>query len=184
MDPNSAKRWSNLEEQFFKGVDHQLLGKLREQMEQEQSAEAIMRLTSIGDKALAERIAGLKVAPETLAAFCLVPLVAVAWANDNVDADEKYVIDRAAKSAGLDDNCLKLLSGWLAARPGSELFDTWCQYAKVLAMSMTETERVAMQKHVVSQATAVAKASGGVLGIGAISPNEKSVLDKISGALA
>lgn len=184
MDQNSPQKWFNLEEQFYKSLDNQLLEKLRSQADIEQTAESIMKLTGITDGEVAAKIASLKVSPETLAAFCLVPLVAVAWASDDVDADERYVIDQAAKSAGLDQHCLDLLTSWLNKRPGSELFDTWCSYAKALTASMDESHRVSLRDHIVGQATAVAKASGGVLGIGAISASEKATLDKIKAALA
>lgn len=184
MSSNSPQKWFNLEEQFFKSLDNQLLDQLREREELEHTAESIMSVTGITDKQVAARMASLKIAPGTLAAFCLVPLVAVAWASDDVDADERYVIDQAAKSAGLDDTCLKMLSGWLNARPGSELLEAWCAYTKALVASLNEGERVSLREHIIGQATAVAKASGGVLGIGAVSASEKATIEKIQAALA
>ena len=184
MSSNSPQKWFNLEEQFYKSLDNQLLDQLREKEELEQTTESIMKVTGITDKAVAAKIASLKVSPSTLAAFCLVPLVTVAWASDDVDANERYVIDQAAKASGLDDTCLAMLAGWLNTRPGSELFETWCAYAKSLAASMNEDERISLRDHCVGQAIAVAKASGGVLGFGAISASEKATLEKIKAALA
>lgn len=184
MDQNSPQKWFNLEEQFYKSLDNQLLEKLRSQAEIEQTAESIMKLTGITNQEVAAKIASLNISSQTLAAFCLVPLVAVAWASDDVDADERYVIDQAAKAAGLDQHCLDLLAGWLNKRPGSELFNTWCEYSKALVAAMDESHRVSLREHVVGQATAVAKASGGVLGIGAISASEKATIEKIKAALA
>jgi hypothetical protein len=183
MSSNSPQKWFNLEELFYKNLDNQLLDKLREQEELEQTSESIMKVTGITDKAVAAKMAGLKIAPDTLSAFCMVPLVAVAWASDDVDADEKYVIDQAAKSAGLNENCLKMLAGCLATRPSSELLDTWCAYTKALVATLNEGERISLRDHIVGQATAVAKASGGVLGIGAISSSERATIEKIKAAL-
>lgn len=183
MDQHSPQKWFNLEEQFFKSLDNQLLEKIREQTDLVETAEEIMKLTGITSKEVATKIAALRISPQTLAAFCLVPLVAVAWASDDVDADERQVIEQAATAAGLDERCLKLLSGWLNRRPASELFDTWCEYAKVLVSSMDESHRVSLRDHIVGQSTAVAKASGGILGIGAISASEKAVLERIKTAL-
>jgi len=183
MDQNSPQRWFNLEEQFFKSLDNQLLEQLRERNEIEQTAESIMQLTGINDHAVAEKIASLRVSSETLAAFRLVPLVAVAWASDYVDANEKYVIDQAAEKAGLDETAMQLLGEWLKNRPGSELLDTWCEYAASLVASLDEPHRRSLRDQIVAQATDVARAAGGILGFGSISPSEKATLQKIDQAL-
>lgn len=184
MSSNSPQKWFNLEEQFYKQLDNQLLEQLREQEDLDQTTESIMKATGIVDKDVAAKMASLKIAPGTLAAFTLVPLVAVAWASDDVDDNERYVIDQAAKSAGLDDASLKMLAGWLSVRPGSELLDAWVAYSKSLCASLNESERIRLRDHVVGQSMAVAKSSGGVLGIGAVSPSEKAAIEKIKAALA
>jgi hypothetical protein len=183
MDQNSPQRWFNLEEQFFKSLDHQLLERLREKNEIEHTAETIMQLTGISDHAVAAKIASLKVSSETLAAFRLVPLVAVAWASDYIDPNEKYVIDQAAEKAGLDEAAMNLLGEWIKNRPGSELLDTWCDYAAALVASLDESHRRSLRDQILSQATQVAQAAGGILGFGSISPGEKATIDKIRSAL-
>lgn len=183
MDQNSPQRWFNLEEQFFKSLDNQLLDRLREQSRLSQSAESIMQLTGISDHGLAEKIAAMNVSAETLAAFRLVPLVAVAWASDHIDPNEQYVIDQAAEQAGLDEASLSLLGQWTANRPGSELLDTWCEYATALVQSLDEAHRKSLRDQIVAQAQAVAKASGGILGFGSVSPSEKATIEKIKKAL-
>jgi hypothetical protein len=183
MDPNSPQRWFNLEEQFFKSLDHQLLTKLREQSRISQSADSIMQLTGINDHELAEKIASMDVSAETLAAFRLVPLVAVAWANDHIAPNEQYVIDQAAENAGLDESAMKLLGQWTSNRPGSELLETWCEYASALVQSLDESHRNSLREQIVGQAMAVARASGGILGIGSVSPSEKATIQKIKQAL-
>jgi tellurite resistance protein len=183
MDQNSPQRWFNLEEQFFKSLDHQLLNRLREQSRLSQTAESIMQLTGISDHALAEKIAAMNVSAETLAAFRLVPLVAVAWASDHIDPNERYVIDQAAEQAGLDEASLGLLGQWTASRPGSELLDTWCEYAAALVQSLDEAHRKSLRDQILAQAQAVAKASGGILGFGSVSPSEKAAIEKIRKAL-
>jgi hypothetical protein len=183
MDQHSPQKWFNLEEQFYKSLDNQLLENLRAQSEREQNAESIMKLTGLTDRAVADKLASINIKAETLAAFCLVPLVTVAWADDHVAADESYVIERAASEAGLDANCLAILKSWLKTRPGSELFETWCAYSKALAASLNEAERISLRDHVIAKSSAVAKSSGGVLGLGAVSPSEKAALERIKAVL-
>jgi hypothetical protein len=183
MDQNSPRKWFNLEEQFFKNLDNQLLERLRSQSDVQQSAQSIMKVTGIQNEAVATKLAALDITVETLAAFNLVPLVAVAWANDSVDSDEKYVVQQAAQAAKLDEGSLSLLGAWLERRPGPELMDAWCDYTRALVANLNEPERLTLREHVLEKATAVARSSGGLLGLGAVSGNERATLERIQAAL-
>ncbi len=186
MSQNSTQRWFNLEERFFAEMDQQLLDKLKHEMSEKKSADAIMQVTGIGDSHLAEEIAALEITVETLSAFRLAPLVAVAWADDRVEEAERYAIIRAAEKSGLkaDDVSMKLLDTWTRRRPGSELLDAWCDYAKALCASLGEQHRAALKKEVLAQVEAVAQASGGFLGFGSVSHGEKAVMKRIEQALS
>ena len=186
MSENSTKRWFSLEEKFFAGVDHELMEKLRDQMTVEESAAAIMQVIGISDKHLAEEIANMNVTAETLSAFRLVPLVAVAWADDRVEENERYAITQAAQKSGIspDEPAMKLLESWTVRRPGDELMDAWCDYTKALCGSLNEGHRQALKKEIMSSVEAVAEACGGLLGFGSVSPSEKAMIARIEKALS
>lgn len=186
MSQNSPQKWFNLEEQFYKGLDQQLINRLKADMEIAESAEAIARVTGITNTHLAEEIAKLKVNVGTLAAFRLVPMVAVAWADDRVEENERYVITKAAEKSGIakDDPAMELLDSWTRRRPGEELLETWCEYAHALQASLTEVHREALRKEVVEQVQTVAEAAGGILGFGSVSPAEKAIIRKVEAALS
>jgi uncharacterized tellurite resistance protein B-like protein len=186
MSQNSPQRWFNLEEHFFHDVDQHLLDKLREQASVEQSAEAIMRVMGITDRALAEEIAKINITVETLAAFRLAPLVAVAWADDRIEENERYVITTAAEKSGMkpEDAAMKLLESWTVRRPSAELLEAWCDYTKSLCGSLSEEHRRVLKQEVMEQVNAVAHASGGFLGFGSVSPSEKDVIARIESSLA
>jgi hypothetical protein len=186
MSQHSPKQWFNLEEKFFSDVDNHLLENLRQRMTTAQTAEEITRVLGVNDLHLAEEIAKMNVTVETLAAFRLVPLVAVAWANDRVEENERYTIMLAAEKSGLsaEDPATELLRSWTHRRPPTELLDAWCEYAKTLAASLNEEHRLALKKEVMQQAHSVAEASGGVLGFGSVSSSEKAVLDRVEQALS
>ena len=186
MSQNSAQRWFNLEEHFFANVDQKLLDKLKAQMSVEKSSEAIMQVTGVGDKHLAEEIANLNITVETLSAFRLAPLVAVAWADDRVEESERYAILRAAEKSGIsaDDVAMKLLESWTERRPHDELLNAWCDYAQALCASLNEEHRLALKKEVLEQVSVVAHASGGFLGFGSVSPSEKATIKRIEDALS
>ncbi|GIW97758.1 MAG: hypothetical protein KatS3mg111_1091 [Pirellulaceae bacterium] len=182
---HSPQKWFNLEELFFSEVDNRLLERLRGELETAQTAEQIMRVTGINDRALAEAMAKLHISVDTLAAFRLAPLVVVAWADDRIDSNERFVITRAAEKAGIqpDEPAMELLNAWTEKRPPKELFETWCDYAKALNESLTEVHRKSLRDEVLKQVREVAEAAGGFLRFGSISPSEKAVIERIEQVL-
>ncbi len=186
MAENSPKKWFNLEEQFFAQMDHQLLEKLRKEQSVTQTAESIMRITGITDAKVAAELAQVGVTIETLTAFRLVPLVAVAWADDRLEENERDAVLQAAEKSGIDpaEPAMAMLRSWLTTRPSTELLDAWCHYTKSLSASLNGETRKVLQKEVLNLVDNVARSAGGVLGFGSVSPSEKAVIDRIEQALA
>ncbi len=185
MSQHSPKQWFNLEERFFSDLDQQLLAKIRNQQSTTETAEAIMKITGIVDEALAREISQVGITPETLTAFRLVPLIAVAWADDSLSDKERTSIFAAAEKSGISDGepSMAILREWLRKRPTSDLLDAWCDYAKSLSLSLNGELRAVLKKEILQQVHAVARASGGLLGIAAESESEKAVIGKVESAL-
>jgi len=186
MAENSPKKWLNLEEHFFAQMDQRLLEKLRKEQSTTQTAESIMKITGITDPKVAAELAALGVTIETLTAFRLVPLVAVAWADDRLESNERDAILQAAEKSGIDPSepAMAMLKSWTMKRPGAELMEIWCHYSKSLSASLNEATRAVFRKEVVEQVQAVARSAGGVLGIASISPSEKAIIERVERALA
>jgi hypothetical protein len=186
MADSSPKKWFKLEESFFHAVDEKLLENLRRQSATEERAASIQRVAGLDNPALAREIAALDISVESLTALRLIPLVAVAWADERVDDTERFRVLKAAEKAGIveGDPAYDLLKLWLARRPSHELLDTWIEYARSLAMSLDGESRKNLHKTVLDQVRSVAEASGGLLGFAAISPSEKAVIERIDAALA
>ena len=186
MAENSPKKWLNLEEHFFAQMDQQLLKKLREEQSITQTAESIMKITGFTDEKVAAELARVGITIETLTAFRLVPLVAVAWADDRLEENERDAILQAAQKAGIDPSepAMAMLKAWTTKRPSSELLDTWCHYSKALSASLNGPMRAVLQKEVLEQVETVARSAGGVLGFGSISPSEQAIIDRVEQALA
>ena len=182
MSTNSPKKWLNLEEHFFAQMDQQLLEKLRQEQSSTQSAAAIMKVTGIADEGLAKELASVGITIETLTAFRLVPMVMVAWADDRMEESERDAILLAAQKTGIDpaDPAMAMLKSWTQKRPSFELFEAWKHYCKSLSESLNGPEREVLRKQLVQQVTDVARASGGVLGFGSISANEKAIIDCVN----
>ncbi len=185
MSQNSPQKWFNLEEHFFKDLDQQLLADLRNEKETADTANDIMQVTGIQDSELAGAMAELKVTVDTLAAFRLVPLVAVAWADDRVEENERYSIAKAAEKSGIsaDEPAMALLNSWTTRKPPRELLEAWCEYSAALCESLSEAHRATLKKEIMEQVHKVAEANGGVLGFGSVSDNEKELIGKVEAAL-
>ncbi len=186
MSQNSPKQWFNLEERFFSDVDNKLLEKMRSEMTVSQTAEEIMRVAGINDQKLAAEIAGMNITVETLSAFRLVPLIAVAWADDRIEENECTELQAAAEKAGIgeDSAAMQLVCAWIKRRPSAELLDAWCEYAVALSSSLAGPQREVLKREVLGQVQTIAKSAGGVLGFGAVSNSEQVVIARIEKALS
>lgn len=186
MSQNSPKQWFNLEERFFSEIDNKLMDRLRSEMNASQSAAEIMRVIGINDEKLAAEIAAMDITAETLSAFRLVPLIAVAWADDRVEESERYQVELAAEKSGIPKGSAarELVALWTTRRPPHDLLDAWCDYAQALSTSLDGPHREQLKREVMSQVRTVAESAGGVLGFGSVSSSEKQVIARIENALS
>jgi tellurite resistance protein len=176
-------RGKALEDQFFQRENERLLKKLKATFEQEVTAEQLKAATGITNPELLERLVGLQVRGETLAAFWLTPLIEIAWADGKVDASERARIMEAARHANLEKSspAYELLEQSLREKPTGERARVWRAYAKDLSGRLDANERRRVREDLMTRARAIAEASGGILGMGKkVSPNEQKVLDAIA----
>jgi tellurite resistance protein len=172
-----------LEEQFFKAREEALLQKMKAERAREGDREHLGHITGIEDLDLLDRLLNQGLHAETLVALSLAPMVEVAWADGEVDPKEHAEVTRLAAEHGLESPGTELLEGWLNQRPGPELLPAWTEFARHLCEQMEPKGRDRLRAEVMTHATLVAKASGGVLGIGAICAEERAVLKKLEDAL-
>jgi tellurite resistance protein len=175
-----------LEEAFFAKKDAELLEKLRKESRQKERRKALRGVLPSADDALLDHLHEIGLGPETVLALVLVPLVAVAWADGQVDPRERAALLKAAEERGVKEGspARQLLEGWLQRRPGPQLFETWKRYAPVLRGSLQGAERDAMHARIIDLARGVAEAAGGFLGLGSkTSPAERAVLDELERTL-
>ncbi|MFI4946589.1 MAG: hypothetical protein ACHP85_25140, partial [Burkholderiales bacterium] len=126
----------------------------------------------------------LGIRPEIVSALAIVPLVEVAWADGSLDAKERQtVLERAEKSgiaAGTADH--DLLRSWLEKKPEPRLLAAWTEMVRGLSERMPPPELAALKAGLMERAKAVARASGGFLGVGAVSAAEQDVIDRLESA--
>lgn len=176
-----------LEEQFFRKENERHLAELRAKHEKQEQIAALREVSGIRDESVIEELVRQGVRAESLAALVLVPLVAVAWADHEVTRQERWALLSAAEELGIREGTPNhaLLERWLEQQPDWRLLDLWVEYATQLGGRLQTQERDVLADELIGKARDVAKASGGILGIGPrISPEEEEVLKRLRGAFS
>ena len=141
--------------------------------------------SGITNEKIIDRLIELGIRPEIVSALAIVPLVEVAWADGSLDAKERQaVLERAEKSgiaAGTADH--DLLRSWLEKKPEPRLLVAWTEMVRGLSERMPPQELAALKAGLMERAKAVARASGGFLGVGAVSSAEQDSIDRLESAL-
>jgi hypothetical protein len=174
----------SLEEAFFLEQDRELIERRAELHRMEKTKEALAAVSGIKDQAILEQLVRLGVGAEALAALALVPLVEVVWADGHVDDEERQVVLEHAKKQGILPGGIEhaLLERWLLKRPGDDLLVAWQHYVEALCNRLDGAQRASLKHELLGDVRAAAEASGGFLGLGAISAAERVVLDKLEGS--
>ncbi|MGV3483849.1 MAG: hypothetical protein ACO1RT_05485 [Planctomycetaceae bacterium] len=176
------KRGHALEDEFFHRVDEKLREQLQAKLAREKSSEAIAEATGLRDPKLLNDLVEAGFQSTTLAALALVPAIFVAWADGSVTEKERQTVMSDALNRGLDRQTVafQLIEHWLSKRPAHSLWTLWKEYAAAVYLEMSPSTAKSLAAEILQQATAVARASGGALGIGKVSPSEQSILDEIA----
>lgn len=186
MEGALGDRGRALEEAFFAQKNRDLLGKLAEALAEEETKDALSSTTGIQDGAVIDELFEAGISADTLAAFSLVPLVVVAWADGSVAAKERDAILEAASREGIQTESAagKLLDNWLATCPPDDLLVAWKDYVAAAQANLSAQARERMAGDVLARARTVAAAAGGILGLGSISHREEQVLQDLEQTLS
>jgi hypothetical protein len=173
-----------LEDSFFAKENVRLLEKLKK-AEAEEAKRQAYRNANIKSEELIEALIELEIEVSAMAALSLVPLVAVAWADGEIQNKERKAIIKAAEEGGIEPESAnhELLENWLKTKPGPELLATWKDYAHAIEERLDSVVGNELKERLMTRTTAIAKAAGGFLGLGAISTAEQAVLDELEHAL-
>lgn len=180
-----AQRGRDLEDAFFHDVDLKLIEELRTASKNKASRLALAKEAGISDERLAEELIELEVTPESLVAIRLVPLVMVAWADRDVSDEERDTVIAEARRLGIHAGTFadKMLDSWLRKRPSQVLCDAWARYTRSLLLDIPYEIREAYVKEIKREMLAVARASGGMMGLGSVNDRELDVLERMTDLL-
>lgn len=179
------ERRQSLEEQFFQKENERHREALRAKQDRA-SRKAALHAAGIHDDLLADQLVELGLAPQSVAALELVPLVLVAWADGEIQEKERDAILRAAHEAGVPEGGpgSQLLHRWLQTPPPASLETTWTQYVGELCTQMTPQAKGKFCSELLGRTLRIAKSAGGFLGIGAVSAAEHDVIDRLTQAFS
>jgi hypothetical protein len=178
------QRKKGLEEQFFVRHNRELLEKLRQKTDAAERRQQLIAVSGVRNEAVLDELVGLGLDSDSLAALGLVPLIMVAWADGKVQKREHDGLLEAAERVGIGPGTVayELLVGWLDREPDAKLFQAWKDYVKALRGVVSEDSLIALRTEVLARAQKVARAAGGILGVGAVWGTEKQVLRELAEA--
>ncbi len=172
-------RGKALENAFFAKQQAELLQNMQAEKEAASQRESLSAVSGITNEEVLDQLIAIGMQPETVAAVSLVPLVAVAWSDGQIDDKERNAILSGAQANGLqaDHAGYQLLESWLSGKPAPSLMATWKDYIRELLPTLSPEANQELRQDVLGRARAVAEASGGFLGMGSkISRAEQDVL--------
>ena len=180
-------RGKSLEDEFFRREDQRLIKRLAELKAAETTREGLAKASGITNPAVLDKLMGLGIRPETVAALSIVPLVEVAWADGSLDTKERRAILDRARDSGIAPGSTEhsLLEAWLDRRPEPKLLTAWTHMVQGMAEQLGPDGTARLKASLLERARAVAAASGGVLGLGSkVSSAEAAMLAQLESAFA
>jgi hypothetical protein len=145
----------------------------------------LAELEKITNEELLHRIHASGFTEDTFQLLHIVPLIQVAWADGEVTASERERILKLAQAQGLADGgptrCALL--DWLDRRPSDDFFDRALEAIRLVMLSLKPEQRTEAKKDLFSYCSSIASASGGFLGLGRISSEERAALEIIAAEL-
>jgi tellurite resistance protein len=178
------ERGRALENQFYEKENQAKLAAMKHKLDTQGSKDELRKASGMSDDAVLERLVGLGMRANTIAALSLVPLIQVAWADGKIQDNERTAILQGAHGKGLEQGSpgYELLQTWLTKPPQDELFAAWEAYIKSLTAQLNDEQNRLLKNQIVGFAKMVAAAAGGILGFGKVSASEEKVLHRIEAA--
>lgn len=179
------KRGQALEDEYFRRVDQKLERKLREKTRRETSAKELSVVTGLTDETLLEHLIDVGIDSTKIAAFALVPVVWVAWADGTITPDERQAVIHASLGRKIrpDSAAAELVHHWLQNHPPLELWEVWKEYAIAMKASLSPAIADLVARAIVGQALSVARVAGNRFGTRAVNRVEQQVIEDIKAVL-
>jgi hypothetical protein len=155
-----AERERALEEAFFRKENERLLEAMRERQAREEQFEGLAEVLGIHAREIIDPLLDLGLREENVTALILAPLVSIAWADRQLDNEERRTILKTEHELGIDPESKagELLARWLDHRPHESLLPAWAAYVGELCKVLGAEERTRLRDDTVQRAHGIANA--------------------------
>jgi hypothetical protein len=180
-----SERGRSLEEDYFRKKDRELVEKMRLAAAAEEQRQQLAQKSGLSDPALLQELSELGFTPDTIPLLPLIPVLRMAWAEGGITSAERDLLVRLARSRGIVEASAadRQLASWMATRPGDDVFQRASRLIRaMLDAGASETSDLSADD-LVEYCERIAAASGGILGIGRVSAEEKQLLSSIASDL-
>lgn len=170
------------EEEYFKKKDQELIERMRRAAATERARQDLEARTSLHDPELLNDLESLGFTAETVSLLPLVPLIEVAWAERSVSHAERKQIVALARARGIEEGCPadQLLDEWLSRRPPADVFTRATRLIRAMLAAHSGDMHGLSAEDLVKYCEGIATASGGILGVGKVSAEERKALAQIA----
>lgn len=184
-DDGLAGRKRKLEEDYFRKQDQELIERMRKAASAARERQELEQKTGLSDPALLADLQELGFTPDTVSLLPLVPLVQVAWAEGGVSTAERTLILDFARRRGIQEGsaAAAVLSEWLADCPPPAVFRRAERLIGAILAAGSSAAGDISADDLVKHCENIAAASGGILGIGRISAEERAAISDIAAQL-
>jgi hypothetical protein len=184
MDDDRRHRREN-EEDYFRKQDLELLERMRKVAAADRAHRELGDRSGLHDPELLGELEQLGFSPETLSLLPLLPVLQVAWAEGAVSPEERKLIEDLARTRGVADGSVadRQLGEWLAHRPAQKVFTRAARLISAMLAAGSPEMHDLTADDLMKYCESIAAASGGILGLGKISAEERAALLQIQGVL-
>jgi hypothetical protein len=185
MPTDVSESWSDRrrahEDEYFRKRDQELVERARLLAEDEAALQRLAEAADVHDEDILRDLQRLGYTAETVTLLHVVPLIEVAFADGVVSEPERAAIIAAVRARGVEPESQadRQLAQWLTDPPSAVLSDGSLHLLGALLQKRPPDERAAAIRALLDSCTAVASASGGVLGFRSISDKEQRAVDRI-----
>lgn len=175
-------RENALEDEYFVKKEHELIDKMKRKLALEADRRKLAEETGVADQDVLEGLQALGYDSETIEILYLVPLVQIAWSEGYVTEKEKELVLEIARSRDIIpgskayDRLMELLDN----EPPREFFDNTLKAIRYMIAALPEGSQAEARENLVEYCTMIADVSGGLLGFGTISDEEKLMIARIA----
>jgi hypothetical protein len=177
-DPLSSKRPH--EEDYFQKKDRELIEKMRQQAKAQKELRELGERIGVTDPDISRELAEMGFTPETVRLLPLMPILEMAWAEGGVTPNERKMVVDLARARAIEEGSEadRQLTEWLDRRPSETIFR---RAGRLISALFAAGGRFDISPDdILKYSEAIAEASGGLLGFGRVSSEERATLERIT----